>query len=284
MAVQVQDRRQALLPVLALISVYVAYCGMDSISKHLSATVSAPTILWARYMVMLLVMLGWKARELATLGPLLRNRIVLVRSLCPALSGFFATLSVGVMPLFDATALFFTSPLITQVMAVWLLGERMRALQVVMSLVGFAGILLIARPGSSLFGPVMLLPLACAAFFGAFQVFTRQVRHLPSDKLLWCVAISGGVLSTLSLPFYGTMPDVSAALWLLLAGLLFAAGQILLLWGLQRAEAGRLAPLGYLQAVFALLLGIFLFGEVPDLPSLAGMAVIIVSTFIGQRR
>lgn len=265
-------------------SVYLAYSGMDAISKHLAGTVEAPVILWSRYAVMVSLLLVWKPRELPTLGPLLRNRTVLLRSVFPAGSGIFAIISVAYLPLFDATALFFTSPLMTVVMAAWLLKERLTRQHIIATVLGFAGILLIARPGSALFGWVILLPLACAIMFGAFQISTRLVRDLPPYKLLWCVALTGGLLSSLALPFTSRLPDAAALGWLTLGGALFAFGQVMLLWGLQRAEAGRLAPLGYLQAVFALVLGMVVFGERPDWPSLGGMGIIILASLWSQRR
>ncbi|MFD2265267.1 DMT family transporter [Lacibacterium aquatile] len=271
-------------PVLATVFVYAGFASMDAIAKHLTGRVEPAMILWTRFAVMFLVMSVLWRRDLRRIPPLLRDRMVIFRSLMPLGSGLFAILSLQRLPLFDATALFYTAPLVTVLLAVWFLKERISRTKLIAVLCGFGGMLLIARPGGALFGCTILLPLACALCFAGNQILTRLVRGYDGRQLLLAGALIGLIAASLPLPFLWRTPDLAAFGWMALAGVLMSGVQTLLLWGLQRAEAARLAPIGYLQVVFALFLGLAIFGEVPDVWSIVGMAIIVASTLAGQRR
>jgi drug/metabolite transporter (DMT)-like permease len=273
-----------LLPVLATVLVYAGFATMDGIAKHLTGRVEPAMILWMRFSVMLVAMTAIWPKDFRRMLPLLRDRMVIFRSLMPVGSGIFAILSLQRMPLFDATALFYVSPLITVLLAIWFLKEEITRTKLITLLCGFAGMLLIARPGGAIVGWTILLPLACALCFAFNQIATRQLRGYDGRQLLLCGALIGFIAASLPLPLLWRTPDLAAVGWMVLAGLLMSGVQTLLLWGLQRAGAARLAPLGYLQAVFALFIGLMIFGEVPDIWSMAGMVVIIASTLLGQRR
>jgi len=167
------------------------------------------------------------------------------------------------------------------------LGERLDLPRLVAILVGLAGAILIVRPGSELFTRYALLPLAMAACNALYQILTRKVAGLehPLTSLIWG-AIVGAVLLSAALPFAWKTPD-NAFHWALLAviGVLASVGHYLLIRAYDHAPAIVRAPYTYTALVWAMLLGLAVFGNFPDAGSLAGMAVIVASgLFIANRQ
>ena len=261
---------------------------MDAIAKYLSQWYPVPGIVWARYAANLAILLAWFAArgELARLRTA-RPGIQLARGLLLAAATFLYFTSLTVLPLAEAAAIGLIMPLFVAVLAVPMLGERLDAPRLAAIFVGLAGAILIVRPGSELFTRYALLPLAMAACNALYQILTRKVAGLehPLTSLIWG-AIVGAVLLSAALPFAWKTPD-NAFHWALLAviGVLASVGHYLLIRAYDHAPAIVLAPYTYTALVWAMLLGLAVFGNFPDAGSLAGMAVIVASgLFIANRQ
>lgn len=183
-------------------------------------------------------------------------------------------------PLGAAFAAFFVGPIVSFALSVRLLGERATALQVACLALGFAGVLLIVRPGAGV-SPGLLWALAGGALYGAFLTASRWIGGVaPPRQLMLSQTLLGTVLlAPLGLPAAGTLPPLDAAVVLLLAvsGVASASGNLLLILAYRRADASVLAPLVYVQLASATLVGWAAFGEWPDGMTAAGMAVIVVA-------
>lgn len=262
---------------IAAVGVFVA---MDTIAKYLTRWYPVPSIVWARFIANLAILLAF----LAVRGELARLRtarpgLQIARGLLLAGATLFYFTSLSVLPLADAAAIAFVMPLFLAALAVPMLGERLEGTRLAAILVGLAGALLIVRPGSSVFTFYALLPMAMALCNALYQILTRKMAGLehPLTTLLWG-AIVGAVIFSAMAPFVWQAPR-EALHWALLGliGLLASVGHYLLIKAYDHAPATLLAPFSYSGLVWAMLLGFAVFGDFPDAWSLAGMAVIVAS-------
>ncbi len=259
---------------------------MDGLAKLLAGDYSVIQIVWARYAFAVPILLA-VARPAAWPGLLMCERpsLQVVRALLPVLANVTVILGVSLMPLADATAISFASPLLVVALSVPLLGERVSVHSWAGVACGFAGVLLIARPGAGAIAWAALFPLATAAIFALYQILTRLVSRGddPVVTLAWTVAV-GFVLITPLLPF--SWHRVAGADWplLVLSGLLFGGGQFLLIRAFAMAPAAILAPFTYAQIVAAVGFGALVFGDLPDLWTTAGTALVILAGVYVLRR
>jgi drug/metabolite transporter (DMT)-like permease len=278
----------ALRGILLMVSAIGFFVLMDTIAKYLSRWYPVPGIVWARYVINLGILLAWFAAR-GELGRIRTARpgIQLARGLLLAGATFLYFTSLSVLPLADAAAIGFVLPLFVAVLAVPMLGERLDGPRTIAIFVGLAGALVIVRPGSDVFTPYALLPVAMAACNALYQVLTRKVagEEHPLTSLIWG-AIVGAVLLSAVAPIYWKAPDVGWH-WVLLGiiGLLASIGHYLLIRAYDYAGATLLAPYSYTVMVWAVLLGFLVFGQLPDGWSVAGMVIIIASgMFLASRQ
>jgi drug/metabolite transporter (DMT)-like permease len=264
---------------------------LDATSKRLSATFAIPLLVWARYTLHFVIMLVFVA-------PAMRLRLVktgnltlqVVRALALVGTTGFAMMAFRSMPLAEATAVLFLSPLLVTVLAGPVLGERIGAQRWSAVFVGFAGVLLIARPGGALSLDGVLWALAGAACYAAYQLLTRRLSQAEHPlTLLFYTALVGTAVMSLTLPWFWFEFSPTVLQWLQIAslGLYGGVGHFILIRAFRLAPASTLTPFGYTQLIWATLLGWLAFGHVPDALSAAGMAVIAASGLwlaLGQRR
>ena len=251
---------------------------LDASGKLLAgAGVSVLLLSWVRYTVHVALMTVlvlpargatlWSTRSLAR--QLLRAVLMLGTTVL-----FFTTLRYA--PLAEATAMNFIAPLLVMAAGPRLLGERRRPHRTLGVVAGFAGMLLVVRPGGALSGPGVVLGLATAMCFACFQVATRRVAHDDPLTSNYYGGLVGAGLLTLALPFAPPLPALAAEQWLLLlsTGASGFVGHWLQTAAYRRAPATLLAPFSYFQIVSAVTLGWLLFGQLPDALTGAGMTII----------
>ncbi len=195
--------------------------------------------------------------------------------------GFY---SLTHLPLAEATAYSFTKPLFLVLLAALFLGEKIRARRISATLIGFAGVLIMLRPGASV-ELAALVALVGAALVSAIVVAVKLLLRTdrPVTVMFWF-----GVLSTLLtlLPaWYVWIPPTPWELLLLIStGALGASAQGAMVRSYLVAEATAIAPFGYLQLVFAGFFGYLIFAEIPSFWTLLGAGIIIASTlYIAHR-
>ncbi len=264
----------------AMVLAILCFSVLDAISKRLVGKYPADFVVWARYAVQTLTLL-------ALLAPRLGRRLVtttslalqLVRGVLMAISSLMMVLAFGAMPLADATAINYTAPTIVMVLAFLFLGERATPVRLASVFAGLAGVLLIVRPGSTIFQPAAAFPLIAAAAGASYQVLTRKLALEDARTMLFYTSIVGAVVLTLLMPWRGVTRGVEPLDLVLLAlpGLLAAGGHFLFIRAFQRAPASGLASITYVQLVFATLLGFVAFGDLPDGWTVLGMLVITAS-------
>jgi len=263
---------------------------LDGTSKHLSSQWPVSMLVWIRYSVHLLLMVLVLAPRMGT--RLVRTRrpgLQIVRAGCLLVTSWFVIAALQRLPLADTTALLFSAPMVVTVLAHLLLKEsvgRLRALAVVL---GFVGMLLVARPSGQMDLQGLLLALCAAAGFAGYQLLTRLLA--PTERpltLLFYTALVGTVLMSFALPWAwaGPRPDATALVQMLSMGLFGGLGHFLLILAFRNAPAATLSPVLYSQLAWAILLGWLFFDQIPTLPGLLGIAVIGVAgvmTALGGR-
>ncbi|GAA5170922.1 DMT family transporter [Viridibacterium curvum] len=254
------------------------FAGMDAISKFLAVRHPVPFVAWMRYLVQLLLMTAIFApvmgRELVILQ---RPGLVVLRGLCLVGITLFMMFGLQRLPLAEATSIVFIAPLLVVVGAKPILGERIGKARWLAVSGGFAGVLLIIRPGSSLDQLGVVFAMLTASCMTAYQLLTRVLtRSENSVAMLYYSGVVGTMLFTLSLPWYWAtyMPPWQEMVLLCSFGTLGFLGHLCFTLAFRDTQASTLAPLTYVQLLWAGLLGWLVFGQRPDSIALCGMAIV----------
>ena len=257
----------------------VAFASYDAFCKYMLQFYSAPFVNVMRYFAVIGIAFAmllhhgdlriWRAPQ----KPLLLLRGVMLATVATC----FMTALLW-MPLAEATAIYFTAPLLMVALSPWLLGETVRRSRWIAVLVGFGGMLLIVRPGGNL--PLLgtMLMAVSAVCYAIFQLLTRRLAgHVASPVQYAYTAIVCLVVTAIPAPFFWPTQHVPVgdALLLLAGGACSGAAQWLLLAAFSRVEASTLAPLNYFQLLLAVLISSFFFHRPPDTLAIAGIALIM---------
>lgn len=260
----------------------ISFAVADATSKYQARDYPVEMIVWARYVIplvlLLLIFLPRLGRGmLRTAYPglqLVRGSLVTVGTLCI----IFAYRS---MPLAEAQTISFIHPVLLTLLAVIFLREKVNRLGWVAVLLGFSGVLLIVRPGGGLFTPVALLPLGLALSFSSYQIITRIVTRTESSiNSMFYMLLVGSLVMSLILPFVWIDPTPKGLFVFAVLGVTSGLGHFLTIKSLEYAPASMIAPFAYIQLLWITILGILMFGDFPTLYTLAGMAIIVVSGFL----
>lgn len=202
-------------------------------------------------------------------------------------SGFLA---IGLLPLPEVVAIGYAAPLLVTMLAAMFLGEKIRFVRLSALLLGLVGVMLIlstrltvldAEVTSRLETIGALAALMAAIFSALAQVFARKlVATETTGSIVFYFSIMSSTLALLTLPFGWTIPNAQQASLLIGAGLLGGVGQILLTESYRFAEVAVIAPFEYCSIILALLVGYFIFDELPTNIMLVGVALIIVAGII----
>lgn len=285
-ATEASAQRRAIA--LMMVGLALLLC-LDASGKYLGAQgvpVGAST--WSRYFGhFLFVLLVFAPRDGGRLFRPRRPWVQWVRGVMMVGVTLFYFAALGHVPLADATAIFFLTPILTTLWSAWLLKERPGRWTLVATVIGFAGVLVVARPGAQVPVIGVLLVLGAALCNSAYQTLTRaatasggtsQSAEAASTQLMWA-GLVGALIMTAAAPWWwrdGWYVGKSATTWVVFAatGVLGALGHLLLIRAYQLAAATAIAPWMYMQLLLSVLLGWLVFAAVPDGVSLVGMVVI----------
>jgi drug/metabolite transporter (DMT)-like permease len=189
------------------------------------------------------------------------------------------------MPLAEATAIGFTTPMITAVLSAIFLKERTRATTWIASLVAFGGVIIILRPNISELGWVALMPVGAATCMALMMMGNRAVSTSGSPLLMQflvaSIAVPFVIMAALAGHFSGLdalqigVPDWTIVARCAIVAVTASFAHWLIFMGTTRVSAAEIAPMTYVQLLIAMALGIAIFGDWPDLTSLVGSAIII---------
>lgn len=254
---------------------------VDGLAKHLSAGYSPLFLAWARYAVACLIVLPLAA---ASFGPSLlpaeQRTSHLLRTVCLVVAMTLYFLAIARIPLATAVSAYFVGPIVAVALSLIVLKERVTPGKTASLVLGFAGSLIILRPGATI-DPGLLLALGSGLFFAIYLVATRKAA-LASDpvKTLAFQCVVGALVLTPQAVLSWSTPALTD-LWLFaLLGALSAVSHILSIAAFRHADASTLAPLVYVELIGAGLVGYLAFGEIPGVTTMVGAALIVIAGFV----
>ncbi|MBR0683695.1 DMT family transporter [Roseomonas eburnea] len=261
------------------------FAVMGGCAKLLGAHYSSLQVSWARafgHIVFLLV--AFLPRHglgvLRTRRPLMQ----LARSALLFLSNLAHFFAITFIPLAKAASISLTAPLIVALLAGPVLGERTTRARVIALLCGFAGVVLVIRPGTSVFHWASLFVVLSAASYGVYQILTRLVAGVESPETSAIYSSTVGAFGMLLvMPFVWITPVSLFDIGLFCAlGILGALGHYCVAYAFGYGPANIISPFQYFQLMGSVAVGNLFFGELPDAYTWLGAAVIIGSgLFIG---
>jgi drug/metabolite transporter (DMT)-like permease len=267
----------------ALIVVMAAcFATMDTTIKVLGHWLPVLLMLWLRYAFQALVMLAWLLQRGRAGFRTAHPRFQALRGVLLLTTSAMSFFSVQVLPVAEYTAITMLTPVIVTMLSGWLLHEPVSRGRWWLVVGGFAGALIVIRPGSGLFGWAVLLPFTGALAYAAFQLLTRRLAGVEDAySTHFYTGLTGTAVLTLALAaspvdVWGTLsaqPPSRLALTAMV-GALGTAGHLFLILALHMGRPAALMPFLYSQIAFAAGIGYLWLGARPDATGFLGMGVI----------
>lgn len=275
-----------LLGIACMVLVGLTNTVMLSAVKHVSDTLHPFQVSFFRCLIgfVLLLPLLWRGGGLAVLRTR-RPGLHLLRGVLNAGGMLTFFTAVSMVSLASVSAISFTAPLFASVLAVLVLGERIGLRRSAALIIGFAGTLVILRPGSDVFGIGALLALGSSLLWAGAMITIKRltVTDSPLSITVWA-AFSVGLFTLGPAIAVWQWPSLEVWGWLLLIGVLGNAVQLGFSKAFALAEATVVLPFDFLKLVWASVLGYLLFAEVPDHWTwIGGTAIFVSSCYVAYR-
>ncbi|MFP6749613.1 MAG: DMT family transporter [Alphaproteobacteria bacterium] len=272
--------RNQLVGILLAIGATFLFSVMDLQAKYLGQTLSVTQIVWARYFTLFVIMIVmfWPKRGLG----LIRTKhlgLQIIRSLLLLYCTVAFFLAIQYMPLADAVAISFLSPLLVTALSVPLLGEAVGRHRWSAVLFGFLGAMIIVRPGLGVMHWSAWLLVSVSFGYALYQITTRMIAGKDDAVTsLFFTAVIGAGLASLAVPFFWQAPPEPQH-WLMLAslGVIGGLGHYALIKAFEYSPVAVLAPLSYTALPWNTAFGYAVFGDLPDLWTLGGAAILIAT-------
>lgn len=254
---------------------------LDSSGKYLvTHGLAAPFVAWMRFAVHLVLVLilfrSWRNRSMFKVNNLPWQ---MIRGLFLFGSTLFNFFALRTLQLAESVSIFFFAPMLITALAGPFLGEWAGWRRWAAVCVGFLGVLVITRPGLGTFSTGHLFALCATTCYSCYVILTRKLNATESpESLIFYSALTPVILMLPAVPLYGSIPaDPFQWLILLSMGFYGAFGHYMLILAYKKATTYALAPYPYLQMVWMIGFGYFLFDDLPDVWTLVGAAIIVSS-------
>ena len=279
-----KQKHHAWLGIVLLMMAGMCFAALDTISKHVTTSISVLMAVWGRYFFQavlttavvlpikgLAVLRTNNPRQQFTRGVVLVTVTTLVFS------------CLQFMPVGEFTAIGMTVPLIVTLLASRLLGEHVSVYRVWLVCGGFLGTLIIMRPSGQDLGWLLLFPVAFVVLNSVFQLLTSKMARTEDAMTtqFYTTWIGTALVSIPLVWLWQPITDTQVLLELVSMGLSGFAGHFLLILAFERSPAGQLMPYMYMQIAFAMLGGWLVFDHVPDHVSILGIGLIALCGIAG---
>ena len=261
------------------------FIGVTAIVRYLGTRIPAVEAAFIRYLIGLVLILPFLYSALVS-GTYKGNlKLYAVRGAVHGMGVILWFFAMARIPIAEVTAIGYTAPIFVTIGAAMFLGERLRVRRIIAVIFGLLGALIILRPGFQEVGLGQLAQLVAAPLFAASFIMAKQLtgRASPTEIVamlsLFCTIalLPGAILAWRT-------PTPEELMWLTLTAVFATLGHYTLTKAIASAPITVTQPISYLQLVWAVLLGILLFGEAVDPYVLLGGAVIVISiTYISHR-
>jgi drug/metabolite transporter (DMT)-like permease len=258
---------------------YLAFSLLDTIQKTLIIYYSVFQILFIKYFFTFFLSLIESKRKKNFKFYLTSNwKLQLLRSLLSILESGCFILAFRYLSLADAHSIGALTPIVVVLLSYIFLREKISPRIWFAVFIGFIGVLIVMRPGLTVFDPASLIPLAAAFFLGLYQIVTRKVSAVDKNETsLFYAGIVGMFLMGFISFFYWKPISVDFILMFLGVGVLYSSGVYFQIVALSKARASIVQPFHYTLIFWSIIFGFLFYKDIPDLFTITGAVVIIIS-------
>jgi drug/metabolite transporter (DMT)-like permease len=262
---------------IALILASTVFLGVSDVTaKYLSATLPSIEIAWIRFLVFALIM----SPAMLSGSPLRSHRpgLQVMRGVALLGSSLLFISGLRFLPIAEASATGFVSPLFVTALSIVFLGESVGVRRWLATAVGLIGVLIILRPGTGAFHPAAFFPIVSALAWACTLIMTRMMSGSEHAMTTMTYSSIVGVCILCALvPFVWVAPSWHDILFGIFIGVASTAGQWIVVLAFRYADASVLAPFSYTQLLWVSILGFVIFGELPDIWTVTGAVFIVGS-------
>ena len=264
--------------IVLLLAATLFFSMSDVLAKVLGEHLPVIEIGWIRYCTFLAVLLVMGVRDGGLRLQVNHPWAQFTRGAMMVVSALFFIFSLRYLPLADAAAVGFVSPLLITALSVPMLGEVVGIRRWTAIGVGFIGVLVVIRPGTGTFQPAAFLVLASSFAWAIASILTRRLagRDDTAATMMWATLV-GLVVLSVAVPFFFVMPRWQDLLLNIALGTIATIGQYWMIGAYRHAGAALLAPFNYIQLLWATAFGYLVFGTLPDRMTAIGAAIIVAS-------
>ena len=258
---------------------YLSFSLLDTIQKTLIIYYSVFQLLFIKYCFTLCLSFIESRRKKNYKFYLTNNfKLQILRSFLSILESACFVLAFRYLSLADAHSIGGLTPIIVVIFSSIFLREKITPKIWLAIFMGFIGVLVIMRPGLSIFDPKSLIPLSAALFLGLYQVVTRKASEYDQNETsLFYTAITG-ILIMGSISFFYWIPiNLSFILLFMGVGVFYSLGLYLQIIALSKARASMVQPFHYTLIFWAIIFGFIFYNDVPDLFTIIGATIIASS-------
>lgn len=264
--------------ILLMVGAIATFTVIDACAKFLIGSVPPMMVVFARYGLSLLYVVGlmWWTGALTAKSD--HRSLQILRGVLLFASTLMNFVALQYLRLDQTSAIFFSNPLWVCALSPFLLGEHIGPRRWAAVFFGFLGVLLIIRPGADGFHWAMLLSVTVAVFTALYQIITRKIAG--RDPALVSLLLPSIVGTALAMPLgiiNWHVPAWGLVGLMLLMGFAGGVGHHLLIKAHTMAPAPTLAPFIYTQIIWMIIVGYVVFGDVPDIHTLIGASIVVSS-------
>ena len=258
---------------------YFSFSLLDAVQKAAIIYHSVFQLLFIKYcFVLILSIIESRRKKNYSFYKSGNIRLQILRSVLSIVESGCFVLSFRYLSLADTHSIASLTPVLVVALSAIILREQVSLKTWVAIFVGFIGVLVIMRPGLSIFDPKSLIPLAGAFFLSCYQIVTRKASETDSNETsLFYTSIVGILLmGILGYNFWQPLMELSIVFFIAI-GFFFSLGLYFQIIALSMARAGIIQPFHYTLIFWAIILGYIFYNDLPDIPTLVGALIITIS-------
>ena len=274
-----KSRSMENLGMIFAVMAYFSFSLLDAVQKTAIVYHSVFQLLFIKYcFVLFLSLIESQRKKNYSFYKSGNVKIQILRSILSIIESACFILSFRYLSLADAHSIASLTPVLVVALSALILREHVSLKTWLAIFVGFIGVLIIMRPGLSIFDPKSLIPLAGAFFLSVYQIVTRKASEKdPNETSLFYTSIVGIILmGVIGYNFWQPLMEYSL-IYFIAIGFFFSLGLYFQIIALSMARAGIIQPFHYTLIFWAIILGYIFYDDFPDIPTLIGALVITIS-------
>ena len=271
--------RHEIIGIIFAISAYLCFSLLDVIQKTLIIYYSVFQILFLKYFfTFFLSFFESKRKKNIKFYQTNNLKLQLLRSLLSLLESGFFILAFRYLSLADAHSIGALTPIVVVIFSFIFLKEKISPKIWIVIFIGFFGVLVVMRPGLSVFDPMSLIPLAAAFFLSLYQIVTRKVSEYDKNETsLFYSGITGITLMGFVSLFFWENITINFFPLFIGVGIFYSFGFYFQIIALSKARASLIQPFHYTLIFWAIIFGYFFYGDIPDEFTVIGALIIAIS-------